>query len=214
MSITLAEMVSQVQAAIGASSEAFTLSDIHRAIIAAGNHYHGEVRPANQATNISLSMGVTSVDVTATIPGFVQDDLFGQEAYINQQPVRLIGYQKIARRLQGTPATGQPTRMAFLADDALFLDVETDAAYTLVVPHVARLTTFTPGTTSSVTLNIPSADAARLAYTGCVWYLLKGSYDDQAETQNALLGFRELIEQAKQRFPSSRAAVIDRQVKT
>lgn len=214
MSVNLDDMVSYIQAAVNVSSNAFTPAQYHRAIQAAGQHYHGEVRPASQSTAITIASGATSVDVTATITGFVQSDLFGQEAYIDNYPVRLIGYQKIARRLQGSPATGRPGKMAFLTDDALYFDKEADQEYTLDLPHVARLTSFTIGSVSNDTLNIPTADAVQLAYTGCVWYLLKGAYDEAQEVAEARAGFMRFLEEAKARYPDTRAAVRDRQVKT
>lgn len=214
MSINLDDMVNYIKAAVNVSDDAFTTAQYHRAIQAAGEHYHAEVRPASQATNITITSGASSVDVTATISGFVQDDLFGQEAYINSYPVKLVGYQKIARRLQGTPSTGRPTKMAFLTDNALYFDKEADAGYTLVLPHVARLTSFTIGSVSNDALNIPAADAVQLAYTGCVWYLLKGQYDEASETAEAKAGFYRFLEEAKRRYPDTRAAVRDRQVKT
>lgn len=214
MSINLDDMVSYIQAAVNVSSNAFTTVQYHRAIQAAGQHYHGEVRPASQSTSITIANTATSVDVTSTIAGFVQDDLFGQIAYIDQYPVQLVGYQKIARRLQGTPSSGRPTKMAFLTDDALYFDKAADQEYTLVLPHVARLTAFTVGSVANDTLNIPTADAVQLAYTGCVWYLLKGQYDEASETAEARAGFMRFLEEAKARYPDTRAAIRDRQVKT
>ena len=206
-------MVNYIKAAVNVSDSAFTTAQYHRAIQAAGQHYHSEVRPASESTNITIASGATSVDVTTTIGGFVQSDLFGQEAYISQFPVRLTGYQKIARRLQGTPATGRPTKMAFLTDDALYFDKEADQEYTLALPHVSRLTSFTIGSSSNDALNIPTADAVQIAYTGCVWYLLKGQYDEASETAEARSGFMRFLSEAKTRYPSTQAEIRDRQVK-
>ncbi len=214
MSVTLAKMTSDVRAAISISERSIEEEAIHRAIQAAGEHYHAEVKPASIATSITVGSGLDTINVQSSITGFVRHDLFGQEAYIDNNPVKLIGYQKIARRLAGSPAAGRPTKMAFLADNALYFDKATDQAYTLVLPHVARLTSFTPGSPSSVTLNIPTVDAARLAYTGCVYYLLKGLYDEAQEVQNAKAGFDQLIAEAKKRFPDTDSAIRDRQVKT
>lgn len=214
MSTSLHKMVDYIKAAVNVSEDAFTIRQYHRAIQAAGEHYHSEVRPASQSSNITVASGATSVDVTSTVTGFVQDDMFGQEAYIDSYAVKLVGYQKIARRLQGTPATGRPAKMAFLTDDALHFDKEADQEYTLVLPHVARLTPFTIGTTADDALNIPTADAVQLAYTGCVWYLLKGQYDEAGETAEARAGFMRLLEEAKTRYPNTRSAIRDRQVKT
>lgn len=214
MAIPLNTMVAWLQAAIGASTDLYANNNAyHQAIQAAGEEFLAVSRAAVSATSITVNSGVTSVNVTSTIAGFTQGDLVGQQAYISSYEVQLVGYQKLARRLQGTPATGRPTMMAFLADNALYFDKQTDQGYTLVLPHVARLTSFSPGDATNPTLNLPAADAARIAYTGCVWYLLKGQVDEGGEIANAFQGWQALLAEARTRYPSTTAAVRDRQVK-
>lgn len=214
MSIALDTMVAWLQAAIGATTGQYaSASAYHQAIQAAGEEFLAVSRALTTTTSFTVNSGVTSIDPTATVAGFTQGDLVGQQGYISSYEVKLVGYQKIARRLQGTPATGRPTRMAFLADSALYFDKQTDQGYTLVLPHVARLTSFTAGTTSNPTLNLPASDAPRIAYTGAVWYLLKGEVDENGEIANAGQAWQQLLAEARTRYPDTTAAVMDRNTK-
>lgn len=176
----------------------FSSAHLDRAIQAAAERFLGESGANVTSTNIAITTSDQSVDITATVSGFVVDDFIAAE--ISFQDVRACEYHHVRRRWEnGTPTSGRPTEIGFRGNNYALFDKPADQGYTMAVTHVARLTEFTPGTQTDPTLNLPARDAVNVIRFGAKATLLYAHPEGQPESLTAMKQFENLIAEAAKR---------------
>lgn len=179
----------------------------HRAIIAACAEFLRVTRASTTTTDISVNSGVSNIDVTSSVTGFTVDDFVAAE--ISFKEVALASYETVRRRFDGSTPTGQPTMIGFRSDDYALFDKQTDQSYTLKLTHVQGLTSFTPGTASNPSLNIPTDWAHSVIWWGARAHMLMGEEGNREEAEKAMAKFQEVLQEAKASFPDTRWGVLD-----
>lgn len=210
MSYALDSLVAHLDAAVGASSGTFSATEKHSALVSACEQHISATGCSVTLQDLTVPSGASSIDVTSTVAGFTTNDMVGDTGWIDNYAVRRVGTQKVMRRHEGSSTSGQPTQMAFLGDDLLKFNTEADQEYTLKLPIVAALVSYTLGTASNPSLNIPQRDAPEIARLGGKAYLLHG--EEGNESVKAMVDFEKFIEAAKARYPNTNDAVRDRNV--
>ena len=127
------------------TNETWTDAELDRANQNALKYALQVVAMSTGETDVSLSQGDSTVDLTSQITGFTQND-FINRATISNSPVKLAPYLMVNRRWEGgTPSQGQPTLIGFRNDDYALFDKPADQSYTLNVVYRKDLVSYTPG---------------------------------------------------------------------
>lgn len=179
---------------------------IDDAIKNAGHLFLRVTKASLDTTDVTLSQGVSEVDLTASITGFTSADYeFGE---IDNYEVKLVPFHGIRRRFQRSTPTGRPDRIGFRPDDKGLLNKQTDQSYTFTVTHAERFIDFRSGTGSNPTLNLPDEYFHAVNWFGSRYFLLHGApgHPDSASARDE---FYLVLDEARRYYGRVSAGVLD-----
>lgn len=181
---------------------------MHRAIMAACNHFNTKTRACSQSSEAKLAKGTDRIDLSDQIPGLTRARFMYAEIAFKE--VKKVPYHHVRRFHSGESSpTGRPTMLAFKHDSGdsgdgddpalAFFDVKCDQEYTLDVTHVS-ITAFEPGTEDeSIRLNIPDEYARDIIWFGGRGYLIRGA-PGHPDQMRAMEDFLRVCDEAKERY--------------
>jgi len=206
MSLNTARAVVR-DAALHIGNSTFDDAKVDFAIMNAGHHFMRVTNASMTTTSVLLSADVNSVDLTSTISGFTENDF--EMAEIDNYEVRKTTPHTIRRRFEGSrEPVGRPTRIAFVSDNKALLNKKTDQSYTMDVTHAEPFTTFTAGTASNPTLNLPDEYIHAVMWYGARYYLLHGApgHPDSAPARDEFFG---VLREAQAKYGRVSTGVLD-----
>jgi hypothetical protein len=188
MTLATARTIAQRSVRNGTDSSAYSATDLDIAIAALGQRFCRVTRYLRATSSQAVAAGVYDLGTLPCHPAeILSATASGQTHELERIPWATLLSMKLAKS-----ATGLPRYLAFR--DAAYGECypAPAAASVISLRYVQQFTTWTPGTTDAVTLNLPAEVLYEILPVGCRKYLQQNEPENAASASRAWAEYLEV----------------------